>query len=171
MSARYFYAQNATHSFEGIVFTVYAVIGGCAMGIYATENETEQATLDRLATNPRNALKSISEAEYQTFVKKNPTLSQVTSRPSPKPVQPSHVPPDAGSRSPVVTTKAAPPMVGDAPAVVEGPGTVAPAAADSPGEPGPALPPVESAVNTGEVEAAPAPQPTTKPSKKARKGS
>lgn len=112
---RYFTAQNASRSFQGISFTVYNRIAGCAYGYYATSEESELKILDDLKETPTSAVKEITEDEYQTLVKKNQSLQSNTLKPvaqSPVPplpaVTPVEVPSPDISKSPVAVTEPAP---------------------------------------------------------------
>lgn len=60
----------------GVGFDVYNVIGGTAVGVYATDDEAIQAKLDALVADPKNAVTSISQGEYEACVsKKVPAFS------------------------------------------------------------------------------------------------
>ena len=158
MARRYFHCHNSNRVIGGFTFTTYGNIGGCLMGTYATENAAEQARIDELLKEPRNAIEEMSEEDYARIQKKSPNSGLTPSRRSPIPVESSPVPPAVANASPVVTSNLGAP-VPLAPAAVP---VVAPVA-----EPAATLPAAVDAVVTGDVEPSQKPKPSAR--RKARR--
>lgn len=92
MATKYYHAQNAGRTLAGINFDIYAIVGGSAFGVYATDNAAQIKALDALVADKRSAVTSITVDEYESAVKKKP--SSLTSFP---PSTPPPVPPSAGT--------------------------------------------------------------------------
>ncbi len=68
---KYYEAQNAGRGpIGGVFFQITEVVGGTAFGVYSTDDEGQQATLDALLSNPGNALTSIGQSEFDAAIKK-----------------------------------------------------------------------------------------------------
>ncbi len=76
MATKYYEAQNAGRVIGGEQFEVTEIFGGTAFGVFAATTEAQQATLSKIAADPKSAVTEITEAEYQNALKKKaPSLS------------------------------------------------------------------------------------------------
>jgi hypothetical protein len=66
----FYHAQNAGRIIAGVTFQIYDITGGSAFGVLKTEDPKLIIDLDSLSNDPRSAVTSISEAEYELCIKK-----------------------------------------------------------------------------------------------------
>lgn len=88
MAIRYFHTSNARQRIGGeFQFEVYGFFGSCPYGVYAAVDAGEQGRLEKLMSEPRNALTEITEEEYQSHLKKNShQVSSASVKHNPPPV-------------------------------------------------------------------------------------
>jgi hypothetical protein len=73
---KFFSAQNVGEPIAGCQFERYAITGGTAFGVYATESQPEISRLEALALSPKSSVRLIDEVEYLACLKKKPRDSQ-----------------------------------------------------------------------------------------------
>lgn len=67
---KYYRAENAGRIIAGIVFTIYDIVAGSAVGVYATEDKSQIEALDNLTKDPKSAVTEISQADYDSAIEK-----------------------------------------------------------------------------------------------------
>lgn len=76
MATRKFYrAENAKRPFPaGVLFEIYDIVAGSANGVFATDDQAQIEALDKEVADPGKATESISEFEYEGYLKKKAPL-------------------------------------------------------------------------------------------------
>lgn len=68
---RYFKAENANRRIgKNFFFQLTEILGGCQMGVYATEDEKEIEELREIVSNLRNGVREINEQDYRASLEK-----------------------------------------------------------------------------------------------------
>lgn len=92
---KYYHAENCNKRIKSgktdFLFEVYGQFQGVWLGIFATDDEQQQAALDNLAATPSSAVTAISEADYQVNLKKKWLDTRAAKLPSQEPKAPAHL--------------------------------------------------------------------------------
>lgn len=92
MSKKYYHAENSNRLIRGGAFAFhfepYRMFGGTWQGTYATDDANRQAALAELIGSPRNAIKEITQAEYEACTKKKEPMASETYNPLIPPTPP-----------------------------------------------------------------------------------
>ena len=67
---KYYHAENANRSIHGFVFEPYDIFAGTVLGVYATENESEIAALNKVTAEKTSGVTEITSEEYEQLRKK-----------------------------------------------------------------------------------------------------
>lgn len=67
---KYYYAIDARRLIAGVLFNIYDLVAGTAVGVYATDKPEEIEALDKLAAVPDSSVRAIDKAEYDAAMEK-----------------------------------------------------------------------------------------------------
>src|SRR5437899_4111324 len=70
MTRKFFHAENANRSIQGIIFEPYEIFAGTVLGIYSTEDAKELEILSKLVADKSSGVTEINADEFAAFQKK-----------------------------------------------------------------------------------------------------